>query len=162
MVELLQFRVIWSPHSTTMEHSQANAGLAQLAVYPRWEVSGGYYRQEFPELSPGHVDLFNTLKSCGPTTCTVCIGWSCYQHHYRRQHRGTRFLEDIMANIRDQELDLLHVCMELFTFHAILPCLELGDAFLLGFRSEHREASTAHQCGTHAKAPPAPGWRAVG
>ena len=34
-----------------------------------------------------------------------------------------RFLEDIMVITRDQELGLLHVDTEPFTFHASLPCL---------------------------------------
>ena len=42
-----------------------------------------------------------------------------------------RFLEDILVITRDQELGLLHVDTEPFTFHASLPCLELGDTLLV-------------------------------
>ena len=60
--ELMQFGAIWSPSFVTIEHSQANTGLAHLATYPRWEVSGDWDRQEFPELSPGHT----TALACSP------------------------------------------------------------------------------------------------
>ena len=60
--ELMQFGAIWSPSFVTIEHSQANTGLAHLATYPRWEVSGDWDRQEFPELSPGHT----TVLACSP------------------------------------------------------------------------------------------------
>ena len=52
-----------------------------------------------------------------------------------------RFLEDILVITRDQELGLLHVESEPFTFHASLPCLELGDTTLLGVRDEHQVIS---------------------
>ena len=51
---------------------------------------------------------------------------------------------DSMANTRNQELGLLgllHVDMELFTFHTCLPCLELGDTLLLGVCDEQQVAS---------------------
>ena len=55
-----------------------------------------------------------------------------------------RFLDDTMANTRNQELGLLgllHVDMELFTFHTCLPCLELGDTLLLGVCDEKQVVS---------------------
>ena len=43
-----------------------------------------------------------------------------------------RFVEDILVMTKDQELGLLHVDTEPFTFHATLPRHELGDTLLLG------------------------------
>ena len=74
-----------------------------------------------------------------------------------------RFLEDILVITRDQELGL-HVDMEPFTFHASLPCLELGDTLLLGVRYEHQVISV-EELPWYASAelmPPEPEWRAVG
>ena len=52
-----------------------------------------------------------------------------------------RFLEDILVITKDQELGLLHVDMEPVTFHASLPCLELGDTLLFGGHDEHQVIS---------------------
>ena len=49
-----------------------------------------------------------------------------------------RFLENIMANTRNQEHGLLHVDMEPLTFHASLPRLGLGDIPPLGVCDEHQ------------------------
>ena len=43
-----------------------------------------------------------------------------------------------MAIIREQDLGLLHVDTEPFTFYASLLRLELGDTLLLGVRDEHQ------------------------
>ena len=50
-------------------------------------------------------------------------------------------LHAINANIGDQELGLLHVDMEPFTFHANLPHIELGDTLLLGVQDKHHVIS---------------------
>ena len=34
-IELLQFRIVWSPRVATVEHSRANGGFADLSAYPR-------------------------------------------------------------------------------------------------------------------------------
>ena len=52
-----------------------------------------------------------------------------------------RFLDDSMANTRDQELGLLGLDMELFTFHTCLPYLELGNTLLLGVNNEQQVVS---------------------
>ena len=52
-----------------------------------------------------------------------------------------KFLEDIVAITRDQELGLLYVDTEPFTFHASLPHLELGDTLLLCVHDEHQTVS---------------------
>ena len=70
-----------------------------------------------------------------------------------------RFLEDTLVITKDQDLGLLQVDMEPFTFHANLPCLELGDSAPC---HQCREASMVHQCKTHARMPPVPELRAVG
>ena len=49
-----------------------------------------------------------------------------------------RFIEDIMAITRDQEPGLHHVDTELFTFHASLPRIEVGDTLLISVRLEHQ------------------------
>ena len=64
---LVQVFGVWSCFAT-MEHSRANAGLSHIATYLRWEVSGGFDRQGFPELSPGHA------ASCGNGIVTAHIG----------------------------------------------------------------------------------------
>ena len=69
-------------------------------------------------------------------------------------------LEDIMHNIKDQEIGLFHVNMETFTSHSTLPNLDLGDTVLLGVRDEHWEAPKAHHCRTRANVLTAAGWRA--
>ena len=51
------------------------------------------------------------------------------------------FREDIMANIRDQELGLLHVDTEPLTSHAGLPWPELGHTLLLGVCNQHQDIS---------------------
>ena len=71
-----------------------------------------------------------------------------------------------MANIRDHEPFRLRVDMEPFTFRASFLRLELRDVLHLVVRDkyshQHRWAPMAHQCRTHAEAPPIPRWRAVG
>ena len=57
------------------------------------------------------------------------------------QEYFARFLDDSMANTRDQELGLLGLGMELFTFHTCLPCIELGDTLLLCVCNEQQVAS---------------------
>ena len=49
-------------------------------------------------------------------------------------------MPDILVITRGQELGL-HVDMKPFTFHASLPCLEIGDTLLLGVRNEHQVIS---------------------
>ena len=53
------------------------------------------------------------------------------------QQTAQGYLPNFLANTRDQEFGILHVDTEPITFHASLPCLELGDTFLLGLRYEH-------------------------
>ena len=53
-----------------------------------------------------------------------------------------KFLENIMANMRDQEVGLLlHVDMESCTFHASLPHLTLRVTLLLSVHDEHQVIS---------------------
>ena len=82
------------------------------------------------------------LQFCGPTTCTASARPRCCRRHDSKQHRGTfRIPWGHHVSAGDQELGFLHVDMESFTFHASLPCLELGDTLLLGVHDEHQVIS---------------------
>ena len=48
------------------------------------------------------------------------------------------FLEDTQAKTRDKELGRIYADTELFTFHASLLCLELGNTLLPGVCDEHQ------------------------
>ena len=52
------------------------------------------------------------------------------------------FLQDIKVKAGDQELGLLYIDMEPFTFHVSLPHIEFGDAFILSGHNELKVIST--------------------